>query len=176
MPLLYYWRADNHARDQEFGFGYHLSQNSPAMASAGPGDSLWAFTRRRRDGLYILAAELVESEADRLGHERRDHRAAGAGIPEGLNLDGLNLSAAGIEAGAGERIGGIAERRQGDIDARLVHRGGQDVQVVCERLVSQGRGDKAGRQCEDGALGGRPATDPGNRLKGAWRVHDRWEV
>jgi 5-methylcytosine-specific restriction enzyme A len=59
MPLLYYWRADNHARDQEFGFGYHLSQNSPAMASAGPGDSLWAFTRRRRDGLYILAAELV---------------------------------------------------------------------------------------------------------------------
>jgi 5-methylcytosine-specific restriction enzyme A len=59
MPLLYYWRGDNYARDQEFGFGYHLSQNSPAMASARPGESLWAFTRRRRDGLYILAAELV---------------------------------------------------------------------------------------------------------------------
>lgn len=59
MPLLYYWRPDNYARDQEFGFGYHLSQNSPAMASALPGDSSWAFTRRRRDGRYILAAELV---------------------------------------------------------------------------------------------------------------------
>ncbi len=29
------------------------------MARALPGDSLWAFTRRTHDGLYILAAELV---------------------------------------------------------------------------------------------------------------------
>jgi hypothetical protein len=58
MPLLYYWRPDNYQRDRRFGFGFHLNQNSPAMASARPGDSLWAFTRRR-DGLYALAAELV---------------------------------------------------------------------------------------------------------------------
>lgn len=59
MPLLYYWRPDNYTRDRAFGFGYHLNQNSPAMAAARPGDSLWAFTRRPRDGLYVLAAELV---------------------------------------------------------------------------------------------------------------------
>src|SRR5438552_2231721 len=59
MPLLYYWRPDNYARDRRFGFGYHLNQNSPRMADASPGDSLWAFTRRRGDGLYVLAAELV---------------------------------------------------------------------------------------------------------------------
>lgn len=59
MPLLYYWRPDNYARDRAFGFGYHLNQDSPAMAATAPGDSLWAFTRRRRDGLYVLAAELV---------------------------------------------------------------------------------------------------------------------
>ena len=57
--LLYYWRPDNYARDRAFGFGYHLNQNSPAMARALPGSSLWAFTRRRPDGLYVLAAELV---------------------------------------------------------------------------------------------------------------------
>jgi hypothetical protein len=59
MPLLYYWRFDNYARDRAFGFGYHLNQDSPAMSRARPGDSLWAFTRRRGDGLYVLAAELV---------------------------------------------------------------------------------------------------------------------
>lgn len=59
MALLYYWRPDNHARDLRFGFGFHLNQNSPAMASAGPGESLWAFTRRSRDSQYVLAAELV---------------------------------------------------------------------------------------------------------------------
>ena len=57
MPLLYYWRPDNYLRDRRFGFGFHLNQNSPAMAAARPGDSLWAFTRRPRDGLYLLAAE-----------------------------------------------------------------------------------------------------------------------
>jgi 5-methylcytosine-specific restriction enzyme A len=59
MSLLYYWRPDNYGRDRRFGFGYHLNQNSPQLASARPGDSLWAFTRRKRDGLYVLAAELV---------------------------------------------------------------------------------------------------------------------
>jgi len=59
MPLLYYWRPDNYRRDRTFGFGFHLNQGSPAMATAVPGDSLWAFTRRARDSQYVLAAELV---------------------------------------------------------------------------------------------------------------------
>ena len=59
MPLLYYWRPDNYRRDRSFGFGYHLNQSSPAMAAVQPGDSLWAFTRRPEDGVYVLAAELV---------------------------------------------------------------------------------------------------------------------
>ena len=59
MPLLYYWRPDNYARDRNFGFGYHLNQNNPLLTGMGEGDSLWAFTRRRRDGLYVLAAELI---------------------------------------------------------------------------------------------------------------------
>jgi 5-methylcytosine-specific restriction enzyme A len=59
MPLLYYWRPDNYARDERFGFGFHLNQNSPAMEAAGPGESLWAFTRLPRDSRYVLAAELV---------------------------------------------------------------------------------------------------------------------
>jgi|SRR6185437_13755480 len=58
MPLLYYWRSDNYQRDRSFGFGFHLNQNSPAMATASPGDSLWAFTRSAT-GRYVLAAELV---------------------------------------------------------------------------------------------------------------------
>lgn len=59
MALLYYWRPDNYARDRAFGFGYHLNQDSPRLAAMPRGDSLWAFTRRRTDGLYVLAAELV---------------------------------------------------------------------------------------------------------------------
>jgi 5-methylcytosine-specific restriction enzyme A len=59
MALLYYWQPDNYRRDASFGFGYHLNQNSPAMSTAVAGASVWAFTRRRRDGLYALAAELV---------------------------------------------------------------------------------------------------------------------
>jgi hypothetical protein len=55
LAVLYYWRPDNYLRDRAFGFGYHLNQNSPAMASLGLGDRLWAFTRRRRDNLYVLA-------------------------------------------------------------------------------------------------------------------------
>jgi hypothetical protein len=59
MALLYYWRPDNYLRDRAFGFGYHLNQGSPALARLYPGDSLWAFTRRKRDRLYVIAAELV---------------------------------------------------------------------------------------------------------------------
>lgn len=59
MPVLYYWKPENYSRDRAFGFSYHLNQNSPAMAGLRPGDNLWAFTRRARDGLYVLAAELV---------------------------------------------------------------------------------------------------------------------
>ena len=59
MPLLYYWRPDNYRRDRDFGFGFHLNQNSPAMTAVSPGESLWAFTRRPRDSQYVLAAELI---------------------------------------------------------------------------------------------------------------------
>lgn len=59
MDLLYFWRADNYDQDRRFGFGYHLNQNSRALAELQPGDHVWAFTRRRRDGLYVLAADLV---------------------------------------------------------------------------------------------------------------------
>lgn len=58
MALLYYWRPDNYRQDAEFGFGFHLNQNSPAMLKARPGDGLWAFTRRK-DGAYALAAHLI---------------------------------------------------------------------------------------------------------------------
>lgn len=55
---LYYWRPDNYARDRRFGFGYHLNQNSPALAGLEPGQTVWAFTRDRF-GRYVLAAALV---------------------------------------------------------------------------------------------------------------------
>lgn len=58
MPLLYYWRPDIYARDRAFGFSYHLNQNSIAMTKVRAGDSLWAFTRSK-NGLYVLAAELI---------------------------------------------------------------------------------------------------------------------
>ncbi|HEU4557560.1 MAG TPA: hypothetical protein VFS20_06910 [Longimicrobium sp.] len=58
MNVLYYWRPDNYRTDRKFGFGYHLNQNSPALARVGARESVWAFTRDRL-GRYILAAELV---------------------------------------------------------------------------------------------------------------------
>ena len=58
VNLLYYWRPDNYRRDRRFGFGYHLNQNSPALAHAGRGDTVWAFTRNQR-GRYVLASALV---------------------------------------------------------------------------------------------------------------------
>jgi 5-methylcytosine-specific restriction enzyme A len=58
MPLLYYWRGDNYYRDLDMGAGYHLNQANPLLHKIELGDSLWAFTRRR-DGIYVLAAELI---------------------------------------------------------------------------------------------------------------------
>lgn len=60
MPPLYYWRGDNYARDLDLGVAYHLNQANPLLHEVELGDSLWAFTRRR-DGVYVLAAELVAS-------------------------------------------------------------------------------------------------------------------
>ena len=58
MPLLYYWRGDNYRRDLDHGAGFHLNQSSARLHAIDRGDSLWAFTRRR-DGAYVMAAELV---------------------------------------------------------------------------------------------------------------------
>ncbi len=58
MPLLYYWRGDNYRRDLDYGAGFHLNQANLLLHEVDIGDSLWAFTRRR-DGVYVLAAELV---------------------------------------------------------------------------------------------------------------------
>lgn len=58
VNLLYYWRPDNYRRDRRFGFGYHLNQDSPVLAHAAKGDTVWAFTRDRL-GRYVLAAALV---------------------------------------------------------------------------------------------------------------------
>lgn len=58
MPLLYYWRADNYARDLDYGAGYHLNQSSERLHEIEKGDSIWAFTRAP-NGRYVLAAELV---------------------------------------------------------------------------------------------------------------------
>lgn len=58
MPLLFYWRPDNHRRDLDFGAGYHLNQGNPLLHELDLGDSLWAFTRSSK-GAYALAAELV---------------------------------------------------------------------------------------------------------------------
>ena len=60
MHLLYYWRGDNYRRDLDYGVGFHLNQGNPLLHQISPGESLWAFTRRR-DGRYALAAELVVS-------------------------------------------------------------------------------------------------------------------
>lgn len=58
MPLLYYWRGDNHRRDLDLGAGYHLNQSNPLLHEIDIGDSLWAFTRNT-GGRYVLAAELI---------------------------------------------------------------------------------------------------------------------
>lgn len=58
MNLLYFWQGNNYRRDLDFGVGYHLNQGNPLLHEIQAGESLWAFTRRR-DGRYVLAAELV---------------------------------------------------------------------------------------------------------------------
>ncbi len=58
MPLLHYWRPDNHRRDLDMGAGFHLNQGNPLLHEIPLGDSLWAFTGRK-DRTYALAAELV---------------------------------------------------------------------------------------------------------------------
>ena|SRR5579864_1166868 len=71
MALLYYWRPDNYSHDRAFGFGYHLNQNNALLTSMREGDSLWAFTRRRGDGLYVLAAEpIVRAVTSNVPHYR----------------------------------------------------------------------------------------------------------
>lgn len=60
MPLLYYWRGDNHRRDLDKGAAYHLNHRNQLLHSVQNGDSLWAFTRAE-DGAYSLAAQLVVS-------------------------------------------------------------------------------------------------------------------
>lgn len=59
MPLLYYWKPDNYYRDLDFGASYHLNQKNPLLHEIEIGDSLWAFTRSKKTGCYVLAAELV---------------------------------------------------------------------------------------------------------------------
>ena len=68
MPLLYHWRSDNYRRDLDEGAAYHLNQRSKLLHGIDIGDSLWAFTRRK-DGAYVLAAELVVSSKT-LNHDR----------------------------------------------------------------------------------------------------------
>ena len=59
MPLLYYWKPDNYYRDLDFGASYHLNQKNPLLHEIEIGDSLWALTRNRKTGRYVLAAELI---------------------------------------------------------------------------------------------------------------------
>ena len=40
MPLLYYWRGDNHRRDLDLGAGYHLNQKNALLHEIDVGDSL----------------------------------------------------------------------------------------------------------------------------------------
>ena len=59
MPLLYYWKPENYYRDLDFGASYHLNQKNPLLHEIEIGDSLWALTRNRKTGRYVLAAELI---------------------------------------------------------------------------------------------------------------------
>ena len=78
MPLLYYWTADNHYRDLDWGAGFHLNQRNPLLHSIDMGDSLWAFTRNKA-GDYVLAAELVvqAKTRNRPGFRYGDYRIWG---------------------------------------------------------------------------------------------------
>lgn len=133
MPLLFYWQPANYTRDREFGFGFHLNQSSPAMAAARPGDSVWAFTRRRRDGVYVLAAELVVRALTRNPPNYRYgtyriwgdlHRSRYFDVDLGPNADPL-IRALGIRVRA-ERLGqsfqgARAVREISEADHRLLY-------------------------------------------------------
>jgi hypothetical protein len=58
MPLLFYWRHDNYARDLDEGAGYNLNSKYEVLHEVEVGDSVWAFTRVP-DGTYALASQLV---------------------------------------------------------------------------------------------------------------------
>jgi len=64
VNLLYFWRGDNYRRDLDYGVGFHLNQATPLLREVGIGHSLWAF-KRKLDGRYALAAELVISAKTR---------------------------------------------------------------------------------------------------------------
>ena len=59
MPLFYYWKPENYARDLDFGASYHLNQKNPLLHDIEIGDSLWALTRSKKTGCYAIAAELI---------------------------------------------------------------------------------------------------------------------
>lgn len=131
MPLLYYWRGDNYARDLDFGVAYHLNQANPLLHEIDLGDSLWAFTRRR-DGVYVLAAELVVSAKTmnpkgyrygpfRLwGDLRRSRYFQADGQPDVTTLiRGLSVRAGGDVLGQAFQ-GHAAVRRLTEVDHQLL--------------------------------------------------------
>src|SRR4051812_47816039 len=71
MHLLYYWQPNNYADDLPKMFAglerpkmLILHQKNSDMHRILMGENLWAFTRRKRDGKYVLAAELVVARKD----------------------------------------------------------------------------------------------------------------
>ena len=94
MPLLFYWQRDNYLRDRSHGFGFHLNQSRPAMAHVQPGESIWAFTQRRRDRAYVLAAELIVKAVTRNPprYHYGMHRAWGASGARGTSTPTLGLT------------------------------------------------------------------------------------
>ena len=62
MAILYHWQQDNYERDVVAlaeDADIPFEQSSPAFRDAAPGETLWAFTRRRANSAYVLAASLV---------------------------------------------------------------------------------------------------------------------
>lgn len=131
MPFLYYWRGDNYARDLDYGVAYHLNQANPLLHQIELGDSLWAFTRRR-DGVYVLVAELVASAKTlnpkgyrygpyRLwGDLRRSRYFQADGQPDvTMQIRGLSIRAGGDVLGRAYQ-GHAAVRRISEADHQLL--------------------------------------------------------
>ncbi len=74
MPLLYYWRGDTYRDNLDRGAAYRPNQGNPLLRDISIGDSLWAFSRRK-DGDYVLAAELMAKAVtrSRSGHHSYLH-------------------------------------------------------------------------------------------------------